>query len=73
MVATPLNAIRVDAFKMARSGDFANAEAIVAELQRRGYVRVRLALQDPIIRSHIDQLCIQNSKDIEQPLSAGPE
>jgi len=68
MVPNILNAIRVDAFKMARSGNFTNAEEIVAELERRGYERARFALHDPTIRARLEQLCIQYSKRSDQSL-----
>jgi hypothetical protein len=60
MVPDNLNTIRVDAFKMARSGAFVNAEAILVELQRRGYQRTELALKDPNVLAHLEQLCLAN-------------
>ena len=58
MVPNILNAIRVDAFKMARSGNFANAEEIEAELQRRGYERAPVALLvgDAVPPGRLDRL-----------------
>ena len=68
MVANILNAIRMVAFKMARSGDFVNCQAIETELERRGYERVRLALRHPITRAHLDQLCIERWQGNEERL-----
>jgi hypothetical protein len=53
-----LSAIRVHAFRMARSGDFADCRSIEAELEKSERERAGLALRDRIIRSHIDLLCV---------------
>jgi hypothetical protein len=57
MVAYTLSAIRVEAFKLARSGDFEDLGSIEAALERRGYERARAAFRDPLIRARINGLC----------------
>ena len=56
-----LSAIRVSAFQMARSGDFADCRSVEAELEKSERERAGLALRDPTIRSHIDLLCADAS------------
>lgn len=56
-----LCAIRIQAFHLARSGDFANCRSIEAELTKSERERAGLALRDPTIRSHIDLLCADAS------------
>jgi hypothetical protein len=56
-----LCAIRVQAFRLARSGDFADCRSIEAELTKSERERAGLPLRDPAIRSHIDLLCADTS------------
>ena len=52
-----LSAIRIQAFAMARSGNFPDCLAILSALEHGEGERARLALQQPTIRSRLDQLC----------------
>ena len=54
------NTIRVQAFEMARSGEFIDCEAIEAALEKNGVDNARVALRDRVIRSRLDELCVQN-------------
>ena len=57
MVGNTLSVIRVEAFKMARSGHFDDVESIEAALEKGGYERAQAALRDQVIRARINQLC----------------
>ena len=69
----PAMAIRIEAFKMARSGDFTNCDAIEAALERMGHVRARSALRHPITRAHLDELCIRSMQASNQRVPASPK
>ncbi|CAH2402719.1 hypothetical protein MES5069_350019 [Mesorhizobium escarrei] len=43
---------------MARSGEFTDCRAMEAVLKRSERERTRLALGDPMVRFHIDRLCM---------------
>jgi hypothetical protein len=52
-----LSAIRVRAFQMARSGEFPDCRSIEVVLEKTEGERARLALRQPTIRAHLEQLC----------------
>lgn len=52
-----LTSIRVQAFRMARTGEFTDWRSIEAALERREGRRARLALGQHAIREHLDALC----------------
>jgi hypothetical protein len=55
-----LSAIRIEAFRMARTGNFIDCRSVETALDKSERGRAGLALKDPTIRSHIDQLCRQH-------------
>ena len=57
MVAYTLSAIRIEGFKLARSGDFKDVGSIETALAKLGYERVTAAFRDPVIRARINALC----------------
>jgi len=59
-------AIRIQAFRMARSGDFVDCLSIESELDRSEHGRARGALADQVIRSHIDRLCRQTKLSVSK-------
>jgi len=67
MVANTLTAIRVEAFKMARSGHFPDVGSIETALEKRGYERVRMAVRDGAIRAHLNRLCRDGATPAPQP------
>jgi hypothetical protein len=54
------NAIRIQAFEMARSGEFIDCQSIETALEKSGIANARIALRDRPIRSRLDKLCAQN-------------
>jgi len=72
MVTYHLTAMRIEAFKMARSGDFENCDAIQAALERTGHARARAALRNPITRAHLDELCIRSSQGSNKRVLPSP-
>ena len=54
------NAIRIQAFEMARSGEFIDCQSIETALEKSGIANAPVALRDPPIRSRLDKLCAQN-------------
>src|SRR6476620_2644354 len=59
-------AIRIQAFRMARSGDFVDCRSIESELDRSEHGRARVALADQVIRCHIDRLCRQTKLSVSK-------
>jgi hypothetical protein len=66
----PNTAIRIEAFKMAHSGEYADGTAIERALEKRGHRHARIALQDRQIRAHLDLLC--KPKDTRSNLALSP-
>ena len=60
MTAYLSNTMRIQAFEMARSGEFIDCQAIEAALERSRVDNARPALRDRVIRSRLDKLCVQN-------------
>jgi hypothetical protein len=72
MVTYHLTAIRIEAFKMARTGDFKNCDAIEAALEQTGHARATAALRNPITRAHLDELCIRSSQGSNKRVLPSP-
>jgi hypothetical protein len=56
-VARLIDRVRRRAYELARSGQFADCDAVERQLLEEGHAGAHLALADPYVREHVGRLC----------------